>query len=64
MVAVTTEYRQSSGLNCQTGSAGTIVHPRGGGTEWLQHSATFIVMPNDTYRVDATGVIGIWKELR
>ncbi|CNH77610.1 tail collar domain-containing protein [Yersinia pekkanenii] len=64
MVAVTTEYGPNAALNCQTGSAGTIVSPRGGGSEYIQHSATFIVMPNDTYRVDASGNIGIWKELR
>lgn len=64
MVSVTTDYGPNAALNCQTGSAGTIAYPRGGGSEYIQHNATFIVVPGDTYRVTAAGTIGIWKELR
>ncbi|EKN3738781.1 hypothetical protein OU751_003334 [Yersinia enterocolitica] len=64
MISVTTDYGSNSALNCQTGSAGTIAYPRGGGSEYIQHNATFIVVPGDTYRVTAAGTIGIWKELR
>ncbi|WP_323744684.1 hypothetical protein [Yersinia sp. Marseille-Q5920] len=64
MISVTTDYGPNSALNCQTGSAGTIAYPRGGGSEYIQHNATFIVVPGDTYRVTAAGTIGIWKELR
>ncbi|WP_235906644.1 phage tail protein [Yersinia rochesterensis] len=64
MISVTTDYGPNSALNCQTGSAGTIAYPRGGGSEYIQHNATFIVVPGDTYRVVAAGTIGVWKELR
>ncbi|WP_145592107.1 phage tail protein [Yersinia rochesterensis] len=64
MISVTTDYGPNAALNCQTGSAGTIAYPRGGGSEYIQHNATFIVVPGDTYRVTAAGTIGIWKELR
>lgn len=64
MISVTTDYGANAALNCQTGSAGTIAYPRGGGSEYIQHNATFIVVPGDTYRVVAAGTIGIWKELR
>ncbi|HHX4816122.1 TPA: hypothetical protein ACVBYD_004543, partial [Yersinia enterocolitica] len=64
MISVTTDYGPNSALNCQTGSAGTIAYPRGGGSEYIQHNATFIVVPGDTYRVTAAGTIAIWKELR
>ncbi|WP_245835069.1 phage tail protein, partial [Yersinia kristensenii] len=64
MISVTTDYGPNAALNCQTGSAGTIAYPRGGGSEYIQHNATFIVVPGDTYRVVAAGTIGVWKELR
>ncbi|MDA5525000.1 phage tail protein, partial [Yersinia kristensenii] len=64
MISVTTVYGPNAALNCQTGSAGTIAYPRGGGSEYIQHNATFIVVPGDTYRVTAAGTIGIWMELR
>ncbi|HGK4849072.1 TPA: tail fiber protein [Yersinia enterocolitica] len=64
MVSVTTDYNPNRGLDCQTGSGGSIAYPRHGGSEYMAHNVCFVVAPGDTYRAVVTGVISIWKELR
>ncbi|HGO5283388.1 TPA: tail fiber protein [Yersinia enterocolitica] len=64
MVSVTTDYNPIRGLDCQTGSGGSIAYPRHGGSEYMAHNVCFVVAPGDTYRAVVTGVISIWKELR
>ncbi|HGT0430073.1 TPA: phage tail protein [Yersinia enterocolitica] len=64
MISVTTDYNTNRGLDCQTGSGGSIAYPRHGGSEYMAHNVCFAVAPGDTYRAVVTGAISIWKELR